>query len=219
MSTTFVNTLIYIKRTLIHENHSNVSSLIKGPQQVAIVRKLAHDAPNDYKDVFETIKRLWTEGSLAADGSPMHSPEALALEICEFLKYLTERKRDEKNIFIHDALHIGQKLLKLVRFVLKTPHRPPGTASFRFPKSERRVNVLVAAEKFFERNESKEDIRLLKRELGSPSGLRDVSRKASVFGFDSPEGVHLLTPYETLNFPKANHTMTMAQLKELVSQY
>lgn len=209
MSSEFVATLVFMRRTVRDE--TSARALINGPQQVAFLRRLEKHAPPQHAALFATVQRLWKEGTLVVDGSERTDPRA---ELRACLAHLTDVKRDEANPFVHDALHVCAKFLRLVQFVLHNPSRPAGTVSLRFPKSHARLDLLVAAEKFFERTETPAESGLLKRAFAVP-GIAEVARRHATFGFQSPTHVHLLTPYETHNVPKDR--MTVAALRDRVA--
>lgn len=191
-------------------------SLLKGPNQEMVLRRLEKSAPPQHTQTFSNILRLWQQGTLTVDGSRRIDSATLVSEISECLNDLMVVRERETNIFVHDALHFGRKLLRLLRFVLNHPSRSSGTTAFRFPKSERRLTLLIAAEHFFDGSESDDERARLKHAFGKPDkGIAAVSKNYAVFAFQSPAAFHLLTPYETQVISK-EHT-TKAEIKKLVN--
>ena len=186
--------------------------VLVGPEQVAFLRSMVRlCADGDTSAVFGGARRRLAAGTLFVNGHPgVPSPDH-ARQCSEALARAVHAKAREPDKFVHDALHVAAKLVRLLRFALLNPHRPLGTVRLHFPKSGAVLARLAAATRFFERTESEADRKLLKGLFGV-AGLRDVCRAGVVFGFESRGGVHMLTPYAVVTLPKPEATVDDVRL-------
>ena len=189
---------------------TSVQAFLKGPQQLLFARHV----PSHLATAVTKASKLWKDGTLVVDGALTHDRKALADAVGDLLQRLQNLK-DGEDKYLYDTLHVLSKMLRVLRFVLLHPSRPPGTLTLRFPRSETGLERLAAAERFFHRRETKEDSALLKRIFGNPKGLADVARKATVYAFQSPEALHLLTPYRVETFSKSD--LKVADLRTMVA--
>jgi hypothetical protein len=178
------------------------------------MRSIARAVPLHLTDAVTKASELWVKGTLVVDGAPTPARD-LPEEIRTLLEQF-ESLDQVQDKYLHDTLHVLSNMLRVLQRVLLHPPLPSDTLTLQFPRSETGLERLTAAERFFNKNDTEEDRDTLKRVFGNPIGLASVTRKLyTVYAFQSPEALHLLTPYRAETFSKSD--MTIAEFKIMVN--
>ena len=210
-----VQQLIYFKQSIVPG--TSAKAFLNGPNQLMFFRSIVRHCPATHKKLLEIARDTWRDATLILDGSRKYEKSEILLLTRNLLDALVDIKIKTEDPYLHDIVHVICKMFRLLRFALMHPSRSVGSLTFRFPKSESKLDLLIAAEHFFNQVETKEEIALLKKTFSNPPGIAEVTRSSTVYGFQSPGEFYLLTPYNTTVFSKLDD-MTLTKLKALVSE-
>ena len=150
----------------------SVGTALFSPTHTAFFRIL--DAVPNYRGVHAA----WERATLRYAGTPSDSEEECIRRIDAVLRLLAAEKKRAADMFVHDALNAAARLLRLARWGLRNPSKE-STFQHTFPRSRRRFEVVDAAASFAFDVETKEQLSLLRSELGTPGGVAPVPASRS----------------------------------------